>query len=157
MKKIWLLLLMVFLTGTVWAQKITGIRFSYFTPSPQQNAPDGKSITIAGYTGQLAEESFVSENPKVAQKLVALIKKLKTNGSEDINKCFTPRHCITLLNGETVVYRALICFECDGIRFSNEKNTTAIKSAGNREKWMQELKQYFTRAHFDINGITKKE
>jgi hypothetical protein len=139
------------------AQKITGIRFGYFVSGAGLSLPAANTITIAGYTGQTENESFVSENPKTAAALIALIKKLKANGTADINKCFTPRHCITLLNGETVVYRALICFECDGIRFSNQKNTSAIKSVENREKWMQELKRYFTSAHFDINGITKKK
>jgi hypothetical protein len=156
MKKNIMLLLLLFFAGAAMAQKITGIRFGYFVTGAGPNKPAANTITVAGYTGQTENESFVSENPKTAAALIALIKKLKANGTEDINKCFTPRHCITLIDGETVVYRALICFECDGIRFSNEKKTSAIKSAGNREKWMQELKRYFTSAHFDMNGITKK-
>jgi hypothetical protein len=153
MKKNILLLLLLFFAGTVMAQKITGIRFGYFATAVHQKDTIANNITVAGYTGYPANESFVSENPTTAATLIALIKKLKANGTDDINKCFIPRHCITLLNGDKVVYRILVCFECNGIRFSNEKETTSIKSVKSRDKLMMELNKQFTSFHFDTKGL----
>ncbi len=153
MKKNVLLLLLLFFAGTAMGQKITGIRFGYFATAVHQKDTMANNITVAGYTGQPANESFVSENPKTAAALLTLIKKLKANGTDDINKCFIPRHCITLLNGEKVVYRVLVCFECNGIRFSNEKETTGIKSVEKRDKLMMELNKQFTSFHFETKVL----
>jgi hypothetical protein len=135
--------------GTAQAQKITGVQFSYFVPATTENDRLGKNITVDGYTGRLENTNFVSENPKTRVQLIALIKKLKANGSQDISKCFIPRHCVTMVSSDSVAYHVLVCFECDGIRFGNERNTTKVKSVANREKWLKELKGYFTRAHFE--------
>jgi hypothetical protein len=154
MKKQLLLILMLFAMGVgAAAQKITDIRFAYFVQETTPADTVGKKVSVGGYTGTLVNESFVSENPKTATALIALIKKLKANGSDDINKCFIPRHCVTMMNGDKILYRVLICFECDGIRFSNEKETTKNKSVRYREKAMTDLKRYFTRFHFNAKGL----
>lgn len=143
--------------GTARAQKITGVLFSYFVPATAESDSLGQNITVDGYTGRLENTHFVSENPKTRAQLIALIKKLKTNGSEDVSKCFIPRHCITMTSGDSAAYYVLVCFECDGIRFSNERKTIRIKSVDNREKWLKELKGYFTRFHFDEKGLPGKK
>lgn len=142
--------------GTAVAQKITGVSFSYFVPATTESDSLGQNITVDGYTGRLENTSYVSENPKTRTQLIALVKKLKANGSEDISKCFIPRHCITMVSGDSAAYHVLVCFECDGIRFSNERNTTKIKSVNNREKWLKELKGYFKQFHFEEKGVPGK-
>lgn len=147
-------------TFVVQAQKITGVSFSYFIPARADTFQKGAvpmMVSAGGYTGYLFETNWVSENPKTAAQLIALMKNLKANGSEDINKCFIPRHVVTLMSGDNVVYRALVCFECDGIRFTNEKKTTRIKSVAKREQAMRSLKKYFTQFHFNENGIPLAE
>jgi hypothetical protein len=152
-KQVFVFLLLFAFTGSSTAQKITGIKFAYFLSETTPADSIGKKVAAGGYTGTLVDESFVSENPKTAAALISLIKKLKANGSDDINKCFIPRHCITLMNGDKILYRVLVCFECDGIRFSNEGKTTKIKNVGYREKAMTDLKKYFTQFHFNTKGL----
>lgn len=155
-----LVLLFTMLAFAAQAQRITGVQFAYFIPAIEDTFPKGKipgMVSAGGYTGYLSEERFVSENPQTAAKLIALIRQLKANGSEDINKCFIPRHAVTLLNGNEVVYRALVCFECDGIRFTSEKKTTKIKNVARREQAMRALKKYFTEFHYNGNGIIPVE
>lgn len=152
--------LFLLLAGIGQAQKITGVRFSYFLPARPDTFQAGNipnMIKAGGYQGYLVQENFVSENPKTAAKLIALIKNLKANGSEDISKCFIPRHAVTMLNGNDVVYHVLVCFECDGVRFTNEKKTTKIKNAAKREVMMRSLKKYFNEFHFNENGIQLEE
>lgn len=139
---------------TLQAQRVTDILFSYLVqPGNAVDSATPYIVSAGGYSGQIVQSMHVSENPKERAALLALIKKLKANGSADINKCFIPRHCITLLNNDTVVYHILVCFECDGVRFSNEKKTTRVKSVEYREKAMATLKTYFTRFHFNEKGL----
>lgn len=161
MKKVSAFIVLITLTTFVAkAQKITGVSFSYFTPAIADTFRAGtvpEMISAGGYKGYLTETNWASENPKTAAQLIALMKNLKANGSEDINKCFIPRHAVTLMNGDKVVYRALVCFECDGIRFTNEKKTTKVKSVAKREQAMRTLKKYFAQFHFNENGIVQPE
>lgn len=156
MKYILFLFVCVFFSNSTKAQKVTDIEFAYLVP-PLEGEVDTFPVLVRSgrYSGALVDSRHVSENPKTKAKLLALIKKLKANGSEDINKCFIPRHCVTLYNGDAVVYRMLVCFECDGIRFSNENKTTKIKSVEYREKAMAELKALFTQFHFEEKGISR--
>jgi hypothetical protein len=126
------------------AQKITGGYFGYF-----KETSDSGAVAVGNYTGAIVLRSYVTENPQTAKKLITLLKKLRANGSEDINKCFIPRHIIQLYNGDELVYSVLVCFECGGIRFSNETKTTGIKSAAKREALMKQLKALFKEFHFE--------
>lgn len=146
----------LFTAGTTTAQKVTDIEFAYLVP-PREGEVDTFPVLVrnGAYSGELVNGQTVSENPKTRAKLLALIKQLKANGSADINKCFIPRHVVTLYNGDNVVYRMLVCFECDGIRFSNENKTTRVKSVEYREKAMGELKALFEQFHFNEKGISR--
>ena len=76
--------LFVLIAGFGHAQKVTGVRFSYFIPAVEDTFRAGgapKMIKAGGYEGYLVQENFVSENPKTAAKLIALVKNLKANGT----------------------------------------------------------------------------
>jgi hypothetical protein len=72
-----------------------------------------------------------------------LLNKLSSNGSDDISECFYPRHSINFYKGGKIVDYVLICFECEGIRFSDERWITNVKSDEKRIALMKQLKEYF--------------
>jgi hypothetical protein len=126
--------------------------FAYFNWQRRADTAAQALTRVGHYRGQVHGHSFVSENPATAKQIVALLNQLKANGTEDINKCFIPRHYIALKHNDSTVTEILICFECDGIRFSSQKSTTPVKSAEKREKLMARLKALFRQFHFDIKG-----
>lgn len=149
-----MLLALLISTGLV-AQKITDIEFAYFSPLSKNDPTTYTAVEVGPYKGSLLSAGHVSENPATKAQIIKLINNLRNNGTEDINKCFIPRHAITVYSNDVVLYRVLVCFECDGIRFSSQAKTTKIKSVTKREKWMKELKSIFVQHHFEEKGITQ--
>lgn len=154
MKKIIGLLLLALFTSTgMMAQRITDIQFAYFSPVANNAPTTYTAIQVGQYKGSLLGAAHVSENPATKAQLIKLLNNLRNNGTEDINKCFIPRHAITAYSNGEIVYHVLVCFECDGIRFSSQAKTTKVKSVTKREKWMKELKGIFVQHHFEEKGI----
>jgi hypothetical protein len=146
-----LLLWALLATAPLFAQRITDIRFAYFKEAARED--NGNDVLeIAGYRGREVDAGFVSENPTTRAKITRVLQQLRANGSGDINKCFMPRHVVTVYSNEQVLYRVLLCFECDGVRFSNQSKTGPVKSVGKREKAMAELKSVFSQYHFNEKG-----
>lgn len=135
------------------AQKITDIQFAYFSPLSNNDPTTYTAIQVGPYKGSLLSTDYVSENPATKAQIIKLLNNLRNNGTEDINKCFIPRHAVTVYSNDVVLYHVLVCFECDGIRFSSQVKTTKIKSVAKREKWMKELKAIFEKFHFEEKGI----
>ena len=77
-----------------------------------------------------------------------LLNKLSRNGSDDISQCFYPRHSINFYKGGKLVKYVLICFECYGLRFSDERWITRVRDEKKRMALMDELKAYFTLEEF---------
>lgn len=148
-----MLLLLLLTVAGVHAQKVTDIQFSYFIQTSSEGDLGKDFIEIDGSKGKLYESSWVGENPTTRAHIVQLLTALKANGTEDVSKCFIPRHVVTLYSNDKILYRVLLCFECDGIRFSNQKMSTAIKSVTKREKKMKELKSVFTKFLFLTEGF----
>ena len=80
---------------------------------------------------------------KVLPQVISLANRIKTNGTEDVSKCFIPRHSINYYKGGKITRYLLVCFECDGVRFSDDPPNSFVKSVGTREKQMAELKTLF--------------
>jgi hypothetical protein len=153
MKKIISVMLFALLASTgSMAQRITDIQFAYFNVLAKDAPTTPSTVEVGYYKGTLVSNSWVSENPATRAQLIKLLNNIKANGTGDISKCFIPRHAITVMSDDKVLYRVLVCFECDGIRFSNQTATTAVKTVTKREKWMKELKALFVKFHFDEKG-----
>lgn len=75
--------------------------------------------------------------------LKSLLSQIRKNGSDDISRCFIPRHVVNYYKNGKVVDYALICFECEGIRFSDERRLTAVKNEKKRETQMKKLEELF--------------
>lgn len=80
--------------------------------------------------------------PDSLEALETLLSDIKSNGTEDVTKCFIPRHSINYYENDTLKKFVLICFECDGIKFS-DYGSSAVKSEERRAEQMQKLKNYF--------------
>ena len=154
MKKSTLLIVLIIFCGqnNLLAQKFTSISFSYFKELGQQDPVPGNAIVIGRYRGTVERTGSVSLNPATASEVSAILKSLKANGTEDINQCFIPRHAVTVYQGDAVLFQVMVCFECDGIRFTNEKQTTGIKNIAKREKLMASLKELFVKNKFDTKS-----
>lgn len=149
--KICLLLLILWATAPLYGQRVTDIRFAYFIEAAKQDT-GVDVLAIAGYRGRPKDDNCVSENPATRAAIIRLLQQLRANGTQDINKCFFPRHLVTVYSNEQVLYRVLLCFECDGIRFGNQQATTPIKSVRKRENAMAGLRSIFRQYHFKEDG-----
>jgi hypothetical protein len=152
MKKSFLLcLFLVAIAGFSKAQSFDEGYFSYFTKTKPGDIDT--TTKVGDYEGYLQARTIVTDDPDFAKKLYRIAKELKSNGSGDINKCFIPRHAVQLYNKGRLVYTMLICFECDGVRFSDEgSETKAVKKVAKRENLMKELKELFLQYHYNENG-----
>jgi hypothetical protein len=79
----------------------------------------------------------------VMAPILSLTERIKTNGTEDVSKCFIPRHSVNYYKGGKIVRYLLVCFECDGLRFSDDPAKKFISNVSVREAQMAELKKIF--------------
>lgn len=75
--------------------------------------------------------------------LLSLTQRIQKNGTADITKCFIPRHSVNYYKNGKIVRYMLVCFECDGLRFSDDGRKTFVRSVAVRESQMVELKKLF--------------
>ncbi len=83
------------------------------------------------------------EKTKKQPAILATVNRVKKNGEGDVAKCFIPRHSINFYKQGKIVRFLAICFECNGLRFSDGPYSDFVKSDRTREKQMEELKTYF--------------
>ncbi len=105
------------------------------------------TLKAGHYPAYLTDERTVWIKPskayKVLPQIISIGGRIKTNGTADVSKCFIPRHSVNYYKAGKIVRYLLVCFECDGVRFSNDPKTTFVKSIPLREKKMMELKTVF--------------
>lgn len=86
------------------------------------------------------ERTLTADSVMHLENLLAGIQK---NGTEDVAKCFMPRHAISFYKGDQLEKFVLVCFECEGVRFSEKTGLTPVKSEEKRVEQMNQLKKYF--------------
>jgi hypothetical protein len=139
------LLFSVALLAQNGADRITFSRFD--KPKDFALLDTVKSLVALGkYQQCISEEKEVYNKADKNNSFSAvkkLLNKLSRNGTEDISQCFYPRHSINFYNNGKLVKYVLICFECNGIRFSDERWMTNVKDEQKRIKLMDELRSQF--------------
>ena len=115
------------------------VTLASFTRSEDYRLVD--TIDAAELPAYLSEERTLSADSVVLiQNLLAGIRK---NGTDDVAKCFIPRHSINFYKGDQLEKYVLVCFECEGVRFSERAVRTPVKNEEKRIGQMKELKKYF--------------
>lgn len=99
------------------------------------------------YPHYIADERTVWIKPAVVAKVlppvISLLNQIRTNGTADVAKCFIPRHSINYYKEGKIVKFLLICFECDGLHFSDDPPKNFMNDIKKREKQLQQLKEIF--------------
>ena len=85
-----------------------------------------------------------SGRAKASPDILALANSIKANGTADIAKCFIPRHSVNFYKQGKIVRYLLVCFECEGVRFSDDPPVLFIKKEGARLKQLKELEKLFS-------------
>lgn len=117
----------------------TRITLSSFTRSEDYRLVD--TVDAAELPAYLSKErTLPADSVGLIQTLLAGIRK---NGTDDVAKCFIPRHSINFYKGDQLEKFVLVCFECEGVRFSEHGGLTPVKNAEKRIEQMNELKKYF--------------
>jgi hypothetical protein len=103
--------------------------------------------------GPISDSVIVENDIKFATKVIALMKDINKNGVDDVSKCFIPRHTILVYKNNVQVYRLLVCFECEGFRLYDNKETENgfCKSYKKRLLQLDKVRSLFA------EKITKKE
>ena len=102
------------------------------------------TLEAGKYKEYISQELTIWQKPakisKVLPHVFALTNSIRMNGTDDVAKCFFPRHSINYYRGGKIARFLLICFECDGVRFSDDPPELFIKNIKTREKQMEDLK-----------------
>ena len=98
------------------------------------------TLTVAHLSSYIKDERKISVDSSML--LTKLVEQIKANGTQHITKCFIPRHSINFYKDDKLVKFILVCFECDGVRFSDGTDTP-VKKANKRELQMKKLQKYF--------------
>ncbi len=149
MKKLLILFLLIIASSILHAQvaydSITISRFLIQEKMFGARWPD--TLKAGRYPAYLSAERTIWLKPvKISKNLpqvISLANRIKTNGTQDVTKCFIPRHSINYYKAGKIRRYLLICFECDGVRFSDDPKNSFVKSMATREKQMAELKSLF--------------
>lgn len=123
------------ITNTNTQSKIT---VAAFTKSEDYRLID--TLTVSQLSSYIKDERKISVDSSIL--LTKLVEQIKTNGTQDIAKCFIPRHSINFYKDDKLVKFILVCFECSGVRFSDGADTP-VKKANKRELQMKKLRKYF--------------
>lgn len=149
MKKIWQLIVLLIITNSSQAQIVyDSITISRCAIEEKwYGAKWTDSLKAGKFEKYLKQEKTVWIKPanvsKVLPAVVSLSNRIRSNGTGDISKCFIPRHSINFYKNGKITRYLLVCFECDGVHFSDEPVNTFVKSVDVRDKQMNELKQLF--------------
>lgn len=149
------LLIVLSLFMSCWAKaqtnydSITISRFLITNDLPGKNWKD--TLEAGRYSNYITAEKTTWKRPTkmppramgVMHPVLALMENIRKNGTEDVAKCFIPRHSVNYYKNGKIVKFLQVCFECDGLRFSDDPATTVVKSITKREEQMRELKKLF--------------
>ena len=144
------ILLFFFVSSGSFAQSYDRITLSKFDkPNDLALLDTVKQLLKTGGYGKFisSEQEVYNKSAKTNDfnSVKSLLKKLSSNGTDDISKCFYPRHSVNFYQGNAIVKYVLICFECEGLRFSDERWITNEKDENKQIKVMNELKEEFTK------------
>ena len=139
-----LIVLLLILGGTnnVFSQSYDSITISHFLITNELLGRNWKDTLKAGhFSNYLSDEKVVWKKwlvpaPRamgVTDPILSLTERIKNNGTEDVSKCFIPRHSINYYKKGEISRYLLICFECDGLRFSDDPVKTFVKDVRKRD------------------------
>jgi hypothetical protein len=83
------------------------------------------------------------DKEKANRSILSLTDRIKENGTKDVARCFIPRHSINFYQEGKITRCLLVCFQCNGLHFSDDPKVFFIKSLDARDKQMLELKEIF--------------
>ncbi len=117
----------------------------------ERRPPEGDKWTRAnppGYVAWLLNEQTVWVNHGKTDSLASIFSladRIWENGSKSIGRCFIPRHSINFYRGGQVSRYLLVCFQCNGMEFSDlpKENAGILVSQEVRMKQIEELKILF--------------
>lgn len=105
------------------------------------------TLRLGKFNKYLKNEITVWRNTKQSvkstPKIILLSNQIKANGTEDISKCFIPRHVVNYYKNGKIILFMLVCFECEGIRFSDMTTNNNVKDVKKRMQQIQSLKKIF--------------
>jgi len=104
-------------------------------------------VDNADYREYIRQEKTIWIKPvhpkKVLPDILRLTNEIRSNGSEAINRCFVPRHSVNYYKDGRIVLYLLVCFQCDGLLFTDTAKRNYLVSRDVRLKQMAELKTIF--------------
>lgn len=111
--------------------------------------PKWKDTLIAGYPAFITSErtAWAGSSRTMADTTAAIISltgRIEANGTGWISRCFIPRHSINYYKEGKIVRYLLVCFECSGVEFSDDKKKTFVKDVQTRLDQMNELRSLFS-------------
>lgn len=105
-------------------------------------------IRTGEFKNFISEEKTVWTKPsehkeQIRPTILLLVDDISVNGTQDVSRCFIPRHSINFYSGGKITRCLLVCFQCDGLHFNDDPQQLFIKSAETRGKEMLKLKELF--------------
>jgi hypothetical protein len=82
-------------------------------------------------------------NEQVMPAVLSLTDEIRNNGTQDVARCFIPRHSINFYEKGIITRFLLICFQCDGVHFNDDPKVMFVKSLDTRDEQMLKLKKLF--------------
>jgi hypothetical protein len=147
-----IIFLLIFLVASLFlrAQFFShdSITISRFIIKDESFGPKWKDTLIAGYPASISGErtAWVSPPGMITDTIPAIIsltERIETNGTGWISRCFIPRHSINYYKDGKIVRYLLVCFECSGVEFSDDKKKVFVKDVQTRLDQMSELRSLF--------------
>ena len=124
------------------------VTISRFIERKPSYGPGWDRITHAGYPADLVSEHTVWVNPGKADSLpyiFSLANRIRENGTKSVARCFIPRHSINFYRSGKIALYLLVCFECNGMEFSDmpRENNGLLVSKDVRMGQIEELRILF--------------
>ena len=124
------------------------VTISRFVERKPSYGPGWDKITHAGYPADLVNEHTIWVNPGKAGSppyIFSLAARIRENGTTSLARCFIPRHSINFYRSGKIALYLLVCFECNGMEFSDtpRENNGLLVSKDVRMQQIEELKALF--------------
>lgn len=151
MKTILLFFFTLFCSYSLHAQlnhDYDSVTISRFVERRPADAEKWNKATPPGYMAWLVNERTVWVNHGKTDSLASvfsLADRIWENGTKSIGRCFVPRHSINFYRSGQVSRYLLVCFECNGMEFSDlpKENAGILVNMDTRLKQTEELKALF--------------
>ncbi len=124
------------------------VTISRFIERKPSSGPGWDKITHAGYPADIVGERTIWVNPGKADSLpyiFSLAARIRENGTKSLARCFIPRHSINYYRSGKIALYLLVCFECNGMEFSDtpRQDNGLLVSRDVRMLQIEELKILF--------------